>query len=44
MSQPTTALQATLDHLPKQPGVYLMKGKKGEILYIGKARVLTDRV
>ncbi len=44
MTQPTSTLQATLDHLPKQPGVYLMKGKKGEILYIGKARVLTDRV
>jgi excinuclease ABC subunit C len=44
MIQPSSTLQATLDHLPKQPGVYLMKGKKGEILYIGKARVLTDRV
>ena len=37
-------LQQTLTHLPHQPGVYLMKGKKGEILYIGKARVLPDRV
>jgi len=44
MSQITSPFQSTLDHLPKQPGVYLMKGKKGEILYIGKARVLTDRV
>jgi len=44
MPQPTTTLQSILDHLPKQPGVYLMKGKKGEILYIGKARVLADRV
>lgn len=44
MSQSQTPLQSTLDHLPKQPGVYLMKGKKGEVLYIGKARVLTDRV
>ena len=37
-------LQETLAHLPHQPGVYLMKGKQGEILYIGKARVLPDRV
>ena len=44
MSQQITSLQSTLDHLPKQPGVYLMKGKKGEILYIGKARLLTDRI
>lgn len=37
-------LQAKLEHLPEQPGVYLMKGTRGEILYIGKARVLADRV
>lgn len=44
MIQPVSDLQSTLDHLPRQPGVYFMKGKKGEILYIGKARVLADRV
>ncbi len=44
MSQQINSLQSTLDHLPKQPGVYLLKGKNGEILYIGKARVLTDRI
>lgn len=37
-------LASTLAHLPNQPGVYLLKGKSGEILYIGKARVLADRV
>ena len=37
-------LDSTLAHLPNQPGVYLLKGKGGEILYIGKARVLADRV
>ena len=37
-------LQSKLDHLPEQPGVYLMKNARGEILYIGKARVLADRV
>ncbi|MBI4400675.1 MAG: excinuclease ABC subunit UvrC [Nitrospirae bacterium] len=38
------SLQSKLDHLPEQPGVYLMKNARGEILYIGKARVLADRV
>ena len=38
------ALDSILAHLPNQPGVYLFKGKGGEILYIGKARVLADRV
>ena len=40
----TTSLASTLAHLPSQPGVYLMKSRSGEILYIGKARVLADRV
>src|SRR5438876_5055870 len=41
---PPTTLLARLDRLPDAPGVYLMKGKRGEILYIGKANVLVDRV
>lgn len=40
----TPDLQSKLDHLPEQPGVYLMKSARGEIVYIGKARVLADRV
>ena len=38
------AIQAKLDRLPEQPGVYLMNNGRGEILYIGKALVLADRV
>jgi excinuclease ABC subunit C len=38
------ALEEKLDHLPSQPGVYMMKGGGGAILYIGKAKVLSDRV
>jgi len=38
------SLSSKLDRLPDKPGVYLMKGKGGEILYIGKANVLADRV
>ncbi|GKS57062.1 UvrABC system protein C [Nitrospira sp.] len=37
-------LQSKLDHLPDQPGVYLLKNHNGEILYIGKAAVLAHRV
>ena len=40
----TRELQSRLDHLPEQPGVYLMKDARGEILYIGKARILAERV
>ena len=37
-------LQSKLDHLPGNPGVYLFKNAQGEIIYIGKAAVLADRV
>lgn len=30
--------------LPKTPGVYIMKNSKGEIIYIGKAKALKNRV
>lgn len=37
-------LQALVQRLPKLPGVYLMKDSTGEVLYVGKARVLANRV
>jgi excinuclease ABC subunit C len=37
-------LQSKLAHLPSSPGVYLFKNEQGEIIYIGKAAVLADRV
>jgi excinuclease ABC subunit C len=37
-------LEGKLNHLPKQPGVYLFKDHSDEIIYIGKAAVLADRV
>lgn len=40
----TSQLESKLAHLPNQPGVYLLKNVRGEILYIGKALVLADRV
>ena len=39
-----SSLHSKLDHLPGNPGVYLFKDGQGEILYIGKAAVLADRV
>lgn len=39
-----TDLQSKLRHLPDQPGVYLFKDATGEILYIGKAAALANRV
>lgn len=37
-------LTLKLDSLPPKPGVYLMKNKAGAIIYIGKAKVLRNRV
>ena len=37
-------LAALVSDLPDQPGVYLWKNEKGEILYIGKAKMLRRRV
>jgi len=36
--------QSKLDHLPDQPGVYLFRDEQGDLLYIGKAAVLSNRV
>jgi excinuclease ABC subunit C len=40
----TPELQTTLDNLPDRPGVYLMKDKRGEVIYVGKAQSLRSRV
>ena len=37
-------LQAKLKNLPKEPGVYFHKNKSGEIIYVGKAAKLSNRV
>jgi len=39
-----TTMRQKLKNLPNQPGVYLMKDSKGEIVYIGKAASLCERV
>ncbi|MBZ4416977.1 excinuclease ABC subunit UvrC [Myxococcus sp. RHSTA-1-4] len=37
-------LQEKLDALPTEPGVYLMKDRRGQIIYVGKAVNLRNRV
>ena len=37
-------LKQKANRLPLQPGVYIMKDKSGEIIYIGKAKALKNRV
>jgi excinuclease ABC subunit C len=40
----TTKLEQKLAELPKSPGVYFHKNAQGEIIYVGKAAVLRNRV
>ena len=40
----TPELEATLKRLPDRPGVYLMKDARGDVLYVGKAQSLRNRV
>jgi excinuclease ABC subunit C len=40
----TPELASALDKLPDRPGVYLMKDARGDVLYVGKAQSLRNRV
>ena len=44
MSERLKALRQKAMNLPLQPGVYIMKNKSREIIYIGKAKKLRNRV
>ena len=37
-------LEEELKNLPDRPGVYLMHDKDGNIIYVGKAKILKNRV
>src|ERR671926_1140661 len=41
---PIQDLKGQISRLPEQPGVYLYYNRHGDTLYVGKARVLRDRV
>ena len=40
----TPKLKAKLKELPKEPGVYFHKSRDGEVIYVGKAAILRNRV
>ena len=42
--EPRPEIQQKLDALPKNPGVYLMKDERDDIIYVGKAINLRNRV
>jgi len=37
-------IEINLEEIPKSPGVYLFKNKRGEVLYVGKAKDLRARL
>jgi excinuclease ABC subunit C len=41
---PIQDLKDQIARLPEQPGVYLWRNAAGDTIYVGKARVLRDRV
>ncbi|HEX8169456.1 MAG TPA: excinuclease ABC subunit UvrC [Thermoanaerobaculia bacterium] len=44
MSERLDRLKARLKELPERPGVYLHKNAEGQVIYVGKARNLRNRV
>jgi excinuclease ABC subunit C len=41
---PPEKLESLLDSMPPKPGIYIMRGEGGKILYVGKAKNLKNRV
>jgi excinuclease ABC subunit C len=41
---PSEHVTDQLERLPKEPGVYLFRGERGDVLYVGKAKSLRPRV
>ena len=41
--QKVAELRKKANTLPMEPGVYLMRDRRGEIIYVGKAKKLKNR-
>jgi excinuclease ABC subunit C len=37
-------LKIKIDNLPGKPGVYIMRNAGGDVIYVGKAKILKNRV
>ena len=37
-------LKRKIENLPEKPGVYLMQDKDDTVIYVGKAKILKNRV
>ncbi len=44
MNRVSNSIKTKLENLPEKPGVYLFKDSAGEVIYVGKAVSLRDRV
>ncbi|MDD3303865.1 MAG: excinuclease ABC subunit UvrC [Clostridia bacterium] len=44
MSYPTEHVKNIVDHMPYNPGIYMMRDEEGKIIYVGKAISLRKRV
>ena len=44
VAAPSERLRGQIEALPARPGVYLMRNARGEVIYVGKAARLRDRV
>ena len=42
--QGVEVIRAALRHIPTTPGIYQMQNAQGELLYVGKAKNLANRV
>lgn len=44
MTESVQILKKQIENFPKLPGCYIYKDKKGKVLYVGKAKILSNRI